>query len=165
MDNFFETPILFITFNRPDTTKRVFEAIKKIKPKKLFISADGPRENKVGEKQKCLTVRSIFDNIDWDCEVKTLFQEKNLGCKIAATTAVTWFFQSVEEGIIIEDDCLPNKSFFLFCQKMLATYRKHEAIMHISGTNFQFGNKRGEASYYFSRCIHMWGWATWRRAW
>jgi len=165
MNNNFEVPILFIVFNRPDTTKRVLEAIGKIKPSKLFIAADGPRKNKIGGKEKCEEVRNICKKIDWECEVFTLFQEENLGCKIGATTAVNWFFQNVSEGIILEDDCLPNQSFFTFCKEMLEKYRDNEKIMHISGTNFQFGNKRGEASYYFSRCVHMWGWATWKRAW
>jgi len=165
MNNNFEVPILFIVFNRPDTTKRVLEAIGKIRPSKLFIAADGPRKNKIGEKEKCEEVRNICKKIDWECEVFTLFQEKNLGCKIGATTAVNWFFQNVSEGIILEDDCLPNQSFFTFCKEMLEKYRDNEKILHISGTNLQYGNKREEASYYFSRYIHMWGWATWKRAW
>jgi len=159
------TPILFLIFNRPDTTKKVFNAIRQAKPKQLFVAADGPRENKEGEKEKCEQVRKILEQVDWDCEVKTLFRDKNLGCKIAVSSAIDWFFKNVEEGIILEDDCLPSQSFFWFCQELLEYYRNDTRIMHISGDNFQFGRKRGEGSYYFSKYSHVWGWATWRRAW
>ena len=159
------TPVLFLIFNRPDTTQRVFNAIRQAKPKQLFIAADGPREGKEGEKEKCEQAREIIEQVDWDCEVRTLFREKNLGCKIAASSAIDWFFENVEEGIILEDDCLPSQSFFWFCQELLKYYREDTRIMHISGDNFQFGRIRGEGSYYFSKYNHIWGWATWRRAW
>ncbi len=165
MNNTFKTPILFIIFNRPETTTRVFEEIRKIKPEKLYIAADGPRENKPEENKICNEVRKIATRIDWECEVKTLFQKKNLGCKVGVSTAINWFFDNVEQGIILEDDCLPNESFFIFCETMLERYKNEDKIMHISGTNFQFGNTRGEASYYFSQCTNIWGWATWKRAW
>lgn len=161
----FATPILFIVFNRPDTTRRVFEVIRKVKPSRLYIAADGPRETVASDKYRCEEVRSIKDSVDWDCEVKVLFQEKNLGCKKGPITAIDWFFKNEEEGIILEDDCLPNASFFTFCSDLLKRYRDNNTIMHISGNNFQQGNKRGEASYYFSKYSHSWGWATWRRAW
>ncbi len=103
--------------------------------------------------------------IDWKCEVKTLFRENNLGCKIAVSEAITWFFDNVEEGIIIEDDCLPSPDFFPFCEELLKKFRDNEKIMHISGANYQFGKKHGAASYYFSIYPHIWGWASWRRAW
>jgi hypothetical protein len=160
-----KTPILFIIFNRPKTTKEVFEVIKQIKPKQLFIAADGPRLNKEDEKEKCKEVRKTVTNIDWNCEVKTLFREKNLGCKLGVSSAINWFFENVEEGIILEDDCVPNKSFFYFCDELLNRYRDSEKIMHISGSNLQFGEKFGTSSYYFSHCPHVWGWATWKRAW
>lgn len=162
----FDIPILFIVFNRPDTTKLVFEKIKKIKPKKLFVSADYYRESKLGEKEKCDEVRKfILDNIDWECEVFTKFNNKNLGCKYAVSSAIDWFFDNVEKGIILEDDCLPSDSFFEFCRVNLDYYQNDERIMHIGGTNFQNGNKRGNSTYYFSKFVHVWGWATWRRAW
>jgi hypothetical protein len=159
------TPVLFLIFNRPDTTKRVFSEIKKAEPKKLFIAADGPRKDKEGEKEKCEQARKIIKDVNWDCEVKTLFRDRNLGCKIAVSSAIDWFFKNVEEGIILEDDCLPAQSFFWFCQELLNHYRNDMRIMHISGNNFQFGNKRGKGSYYFSIYPHVWGWATWKRAW
>jgi len=158
-------PILFLIFNRPDTTQKVFNAIRQAKPKQLFIAADGHREDKEGEKEKCKQAKKIIEQVDWDCELKTLFRDKNLGCKIAVSSAINWFFENVEEGIILEDDCLPNQSFFWFCQELLEYYRNDTRIMHISGDNFQFGRKRGEGSYYFSKYSHIWGWATWRRAW
>ena len=160
-----KTPLLLIVFNRPEETFRVFEQIRKAQPEKLFIAADGPRENKIGENEKCQAVRTITDKIDWKCEVIRLFQDKNLGCKIAVSSALTWFFKNVEEGIILEDDCLPSPDFFTFCEDLLEKYRNNAKIMHISGANYQFGKKYGNASYYFSNYPHIWGWASWRRAW
>ncbi len=159
------TPILFLIFNRPDTTIRVFSKIKETRPAKLYIAADGPRPGKAGEIEACNKTREIAQLIDWPCEVKTLFRENNLGCKMAVSSAIDWFFEQEEEGIILEDDCMPGASFFSFCEKLLEKYRHDERIMHISGDNFQFGEKRGHASYYFSRFNHVWGWASWRRAW
>lgn len=162
----FETPILFLIFNRLDTTIKVFEAIKKQKPKYLFIAADGSRKDKAGEFEKCQETRDIVMNgIDWDCEVKTLFRSENLGCGRAVSSAITWFFENVEEGIILEDDCLPNPDFFSYCSVMLEHYRKSEQVMFISGDNFQDGIKRSKYSYYFSAYSHVWGWASWKRAW
>lgn len=158
-------PVLFLLFNRPDTTLRVFDSIRKVKPAKLYVAADGPRENKPGEDEKCQETRSIIKQIDWECDVHTLFREKNSGCKRAISSSIDWFFENVEEGIVLEDDCLPDESFFWFCQELLARYRDDNRIMHIGGTNFQSGQERGDGSYYFSRYSHIWGWAGWRRAW
>jgi hypothetical protein len=144
---------------------RVFEQIRIARPRRLFIAADGPREGNAEDSVKCEQARSCINNIDWECEVHTLFREKNIGLKESISSAVDWFFDNVEEGIILEDDCLPAKSFFGFCENLLDKYRDDERIMMIDGTNFQFGRKRGEASYFFSRVAGIWGWATWRRAW
>lgn len=162
-----KTPILFIIFNRPETTKKVFETIRKYKPTELFIAADGPRANKIGEKERCEEARKITEKIDWPCKVKRLYRNRNLGCKNAVSSAITWFFKNVEEGIILEDDCLPDDSFFDFCNILLKKYRRDTNITHISGNNYQDGIHRGEtyASYYFSKYPHDWGWATWKRAW
>jgi hypothetical protein len=159
------TPILFIVFNKADTTKKVFDAIRTVKPKKLFIAADGPRPNRKDDEENCKQVKAIFSNIDWDCEVKTLFRDKNLGCKVAVSSAIDWFFQNVEEGIILEDDTLPDPSFFKYCEELLSYYKNDERIMLISGDNFQFGKHTTKHSYYFSMFNHIWGWASWRRAW
>jgi len=160
----FATPILFVVFNRPDLTEIVFERIREIKPTKLFIAADGPRENKPGENQKCDQTRAIVAKIDWECEVKTLFQEKNLGCRIGVSTAINWFFEEVEEGIILEDDCLPNASFFNYCADLLRYYENDPEVMHIGGNNFR-PRYQSSKSYYFSKYSNIWGWATWKRAW
>ena len=165
MNNGLATPILLIIFNRPDTTEKVFNEIKKIKPKKLFVSADGPRENKPGEKEKCQDARKIIDRVDWRCEVYKKYSAVNLGCKIAVSSGLNWFFKNVEQGIILEDDCLPAQSFFKFCEELLEKYKNNEKIMMISGDNFQNSRQRGDGSYYFSKFSHIWGWATWRRAW
>lgn len=165
MNTSFHTPILFLIFNRPDTTERVFEIIRKIKPKKLFVSADGPRPDKRGEKEKCEQTRKIIERVDWDCEVYKNFSEENLGCKKGVVKGINWFFENVEEGIIIEDDCILDNTFFTFAETMLKRYRDDERIMHIGAANFQDGRKRSDASYYFSKFCHVWGWATWRRAW
>lgn len=154
-----------MVFNRPDTTKQVFEAIRQAKPRRLYVAADGPRADKAGEAEKVEQARRIATQVDWECEVKTLFRDKNLGCRVGVSSAIDWFFENEEEGIILEDDCLPSQSFFWFCEELLEKYRDDERIMHISGDNFQNGLKRGNVAYYFSKISHIWGWATWRRAW
>lgn len=162
----FNIPILFLIFNRPDTTQRVFEEIKKQKPKYLFVAADGARSDSLEDAQKCKRARDIvLDGIDWDCEVKTLFRDENLGCGVAVSAAITWFFENVEQGIILEDDCLPHPSFFVFCETLLEKYKDDENVYGISGDNFQDGLQSGDASYFFSNYCYIWGWATWRRAW
>jgi hypothetical protein len=165
MKNGATTPVLLLVFNRPDTTQVVFDAIRKARPARLYVAADGPREGRPGEKDLCTSTRATATNVDWPCDVHTLFRDRNLGCKVAVSSALDWFFQHEEEGIILEDDCVPDKSFFTFCQELLSYYRTDQRIMHISGDNFQAGNIRGTGSYYFSRYSHVWGWASWRRAW
>jgi hypothetical protein len=161
-----QTPILFLIFNRPEPALQVFEEIRKQQPERLFIAADGPRLNKAGEEILCeQTKKSILQRIDWDCEVNTLFRTNNLGCGKAVSGAIDWFFDHVEEGIVLEDDCLPDPTFFSFCTELLFRYRTDEKILHIGGTNYQMGIERGNASYYFSHYTHIWGWASWRRAW
>jgi hypothetical protein len=160
-----KSPILFLIFNRPDVTTLVFEQIRKAKPSRLYIAADGPRKGKIGEAERCGETRKIATDIDWECEVKTLFREENLGCKYAVSSSISWFFDKEEEGIVLEDDCLPNEDFFLFCDELLVKYRSETRIKHIGGCNLQFGKKWGEDSYYFSNLTHVWGWASWRRVW
>lgn len=164
MDDRFNIPILFIVFNRPELTRQVFGEIKKIKPAKLFIAADGPRTAISDDIKKCRETREIIKEVDWPCDLKTLFQEKNLGCKIGEATAIDWFFSNVPEGIILEDDTLPNSSFFHFCGELLGRYRDDEKIMAICGTNLA-GSWDTPYSYIFSKYFHSWGWAGWRRAW
>ena len=161
-----KTPILFLIFKRLDTTKQVFEQIRKVKPPKLYIAADGPRQNVEGEVEKCKAVREyVLSNIDWDCKVKTLFREKNLGCGRAVSEAITWFFEQEEKGIILEDDVVPSLSFFWFCEELLERYKSDMRIWHIGGCNFQDGKVRGDGDYYFSAINHIWGWASWADRW
>lgn len=159
------TAVLFLIYKRPDTTKQVFEAIRRAKPPRLYVAADGPKPDVPGEAEKVQQVRDIVLNgVDWDCEVKTLFRDKNLGCKYGVSGGITWFFEHEEEGIILEDDTLPSQSFFWFCQELLVYYKNDSRVMTISGDNFQ-NRQRTTYSYYFSRYMHCWGWASWRRAW
>lgn len=158
-------PILFLIFNRPDLTQQSFASIREAQPKQLFIAADGPRPDREGEAALCEETRSIVAEVDWECDVKTLFREENLGCRQAVSSAISWFFEHVEEGIILEDDCVADPTFFPFCADLLTRYRDDERVMCITGNNFQQGRIRGTASYYFSVYNHCWGWATWRRAW
>ena len=160
------TAVLFLVFNRLDTTKQVFEAIREAKPPKLYIAADGARESKEGEDKKVQEVRDfILSNIDWDCEVKTLFRDNNLGCKMAVSSAIDWFFQNEEMGIILEDDCLPSQSFFWFCEELLERYKDDMRIGQISGFNYGYKNKDLKYDYFFSKYPMIWGWASWRNRW
>jgi hypothetical protein len=163
----FEKPILFLIFNRPKETAKAFESIRHRRPKQLFIAADGPRFDKPKDIELCEKTRAIIEKIDWKCDVKTLFRADNLGCGKAVSQAISWFFEHVEEGIIIEDDCVANQSFFDFSALMLDKYRENEQIMHISGTNHLFNTQLipENNTYFFSAFNHLWGWATWRRAW
>ena len=164
--NHFElnTPVLFLIFNRPDTEQLTFNEIRKVKPKQLFVAADGPRTNKIGEKEKCKQARKIIDQVDWVCEVKTLCRDSNLGCKMAVSSAIDWLFEHVDMGIILEDDVVPSKTFFRYCQELLLEYKDDERIGMISGNN-HIGFSQGSDSYLFSLNKDIWGWATWRRAW
>ena len=166
MENFTVPPVLFVVFNRIKTVEKTFAAIRSAAPARLFIAADGPRENVPGESEKCEEVRNfILKNIDWDCEVKTRFLEKNLGCRKAVSSAVDWFFSEVEEGVILEDDCLPGADFFRYAAAALAFYRNDQKVMHINGSAFITPEDPGENCAYLYRYAHIWGWASWRRAW
>jgi hypothetical protein len=159
----FNKPILLIVFNRIDTTKRVFEQIRKIKPLKLYVASDGPRNE--SEKIKVLQVREfIMNNIDWNCEVKTRFRDENLGVLFALNDAINWLFSHEEDGIILEDDCLPSISFFRFCSELLDLYKVNKKIGVIQGFN-PFPKEDYQYSYFFSRYDLKWGWATWRDRW
>jgi hypothetical protein len=165
MNTSVKTPIAFFIFKRPDTTERVFEAIRQARPPKLLVVADGPRADRPDEPQLCGATRAVLDRIDWDCEVLTNYAETNLGCKNRVSSGLDWVFNQVEEAIILEDDCLPHPSFFAFCETLLDRYRYDERIFLISGQNVQMGRRVNEYDYYFSRYTHCWGWATWRRSW
>ena len=152
-----KVPVLLVIFNRPETTDKVFAAIKQYKPEKLYIASDGPRENKTNEEEIVISTRKIItENIDWPCEVKTLFREKNIGCGYGVSTAISWFLEQEEYGIILEDDCYPSPSFFPYCEELLLKYKDDDRIKMIGGNNFQKGNKRGDASYFFAHYPTVW---------
>ena len=159
-----QTAVLFLVFNRPDTTAQVFEAIRQAKPPRLYVAADGPRAGREGEAERVAKVREIATAVDWPCEVKTLFRTENVGCQHGPRQGIDWFFQHEEYGIILEDDCLPSQSFFWFCEAMLERFCGDESIMAVTGTNIT-RNLTFEADYFFSKYALMWGWASWRRAW
>lgn len=163
--NNFQVPILLIVFNRPDTTRLVLNAIRKVRPQQIFIAADGPRKNFPNDRKKCEETRDLINLIDWACDVKTLFHTDNLGCKRSPVSAINWFFENVDEGIILEDDCLPDKSFFYYCRYLLNEYRDDKRIMTIAGTNLLGEWNSQFQDYHFTYHMQVWGWATWKRAW
>lgn len=160
-----QTPVAFFIFNRPDTTERVFAEIAKARPPKLLVVADGPRPGRPGEEEKCAAARALIERVDWDCQVLKHYAEANLGLGSRMASGLDWIFRLVDEAVILEDDCLPHPTFFRFCQELLERYRDDKRVMTVSGNNFQFGRRRSQYSYYFSRYPFTWGWATWRRAW
>lgn len=161
----FEVPISFHIFNRPEVTKIVFDEIRKIKPKKLFITADGARRGNPDDEVKCQKTREIVSKIDWDCDLYTNFSDTNKGSFKSTSEGITWVFSHVDRAIILEDDCIPHSSFFTFCSELLEYYENDTRIALISGNNFQLGSNKTKESYYFSRYTHIWGWATWKRTW
>jgi len=160
-----QTPVVYIVFNRPEHTRKTFEVLRKQRPENLFIIADGPRSNHPSDDWKCSSVREIVDKVDWPCEVKRNYAEKNLGLKKRISSGLDWVFESVDRAIVLEDDCVANPDFFEFCNTMLEHYSNDERISVVTGNNFQRGFRHGDASYYFSKFSHCWGWATWKRAW
>ena len=160
-----KSPVLFLIFNRPETTRQVFESIRAARPPRLYVAADGPRPNREGEAELCAEVRRMATAIDWPCDIKTLFREENLGCRRAVSEGISWFFEQEEEGIIIEDDVHPVSSFFIFCDELLERYRTDDRVGTICGTNLVSGSNPPENGYSFSRYSSVWGWASWRRVW
>ena len=160
-----DTPVVFLVFNRPDATGRVFERIRIARPGKLFVVADGPRPDREGEGALCDEVRHIASKVDWHCEVFTNYSDENMGCRKRVISGLDWVFSQVEEAIILEDDCLPDPTFFAFCNELLERYRDDERIMHIGANASRYDGSLPLYSYYFSRYPHIWGWATWKRAW
>ncbi len=157
--------VVFLIFKRPDVTARVFEAIRKAKPARLLVIADAPRGDRPGEAEDCAATRAIIDGVDWECEVSRNYAEVNLGCAKRVSSGLDWVFDLVEDAVIIEDDCIPDPSFFQYCADLLHRYRDDQRIMSIAGSNFQFGQSVTPHSYYYSRYHDCWGWATWKRAW
>ena len=164
-DDISKVPVLFIIFNRPDTTAQVFEAIRRARPPRLYVAADGPRAGREGEIEKCALTRQITESVDWPCEVRRLYRDENLGCGKAVSSAITWYFENEEEGIILEDDCVPDPSFFPYCGAMLERYRNDDRVMMVAGSDYSLRPRVKGPSYYFATYFPIWGWATWRRAW
>ncbi|EDZ94635.1 glycosyl transferase family 2 [Limnospira maxima CS-328] len=160
-----ETPVIFIIYNRPQTTARVFEVIRQVKPRQLLVIADGPRSDRPSDWQRCQATRKIVERVDWNCEILRNYSAENLGCRRRISGGLNWAFERVESALILEDDCIPDLTFFPFCEELLKRYDREPKVMAISGDNFQFGRRYTADSYYFSRYPHCWGWATWRRAW
>lgn len=162
-----KSAVLMIVFCRPDTTRKVFEAVRKARPPRLYIAADSPRMYKEGEKNRCEQVRKIFDDIDWPCKVYRRFRTENMGCSKGPYDAISWFFENEIEGVILEDDIIPIPDFFKFCDEMLEKYRHNDNVQSISGWSYFYDNCPSDYaySYYFSRMTSSWGWATWKRVW
>lgn len=160
------SPILLITFNRLEYTKKTFEPIRRAKPPRLYLASDGPREHVQGEDKTVQEIRDwLLNNVDWECEVYTRFLDKNSGgCEQGVTGAVTWFFSREKEGIVLEDDCVASSSFFVFCDELLERYREDKRIWHITGSSGNFIRYTNE-SYYFSKIMCCWGWASWADRW
>ncbi|RTQ48952.1 nucleotide-diphospho-sugar transferase [Hymenobacter gummosus] len=169
-DDLYQTPVLLLVFNRPDTTRQVLAALRRLRPARLYVAADGPRAHRPADAALCQQVRElVLAGVDWPCELRTRFSEVNLNCGLGPATAISWFFGHESEGIILEDDCLPTPAFFRFCAEMLSRYRHDTRVLHVGGNNFSREAQRpqpaGADSYYFSGQVNSWGWATWRRAW
>lgn len=155
--------VVFLVYRRPDLTARAFAEIRRARPEQLLVVADGPRG--ADEEARCAATRAIASAVDWPCKLHTNFADANLGCRRRVASGLTWAFGLVDEAVILEDDCLPDPSFFTFCTDLLDRYRHEKRVMAVTGDNFQDGRRRTKYSYYFSKYPHCWGWATWRRAW
>lgn len=160
-----ETPVALVLFRRPDRTRRVFEAIRRVGPKRLFLIADGPRSGDIEEARECEAARATVEDVDWRCEVTRDFAAENIGLKHRLPSGLDGVFQQVDRTIVLEDDCLPHETFFRFCDELLGRYADDERVMHVAGSQLLRDPPAWSASYHFSRYVHIWGWATWRRAW
>lgn len=160
------SPILLIVFNRPDTTQIVFDAIKKFRPPKLYVSADAPRKENRQDVINCSLVRQIVSDVDWDCVVKYRFLDDNIGCGYGPSSAISWVLENEDRVIVLEDDCVPAQAFFPYCDYLLEKFKDDERIWLISGRSHHpdFSMFR-KYDYIFSRYGHTWGWATWKRCW
>lgn len=157
-----KTPVLFVIFRRADLASRVFEEIRKARPEKLYVAADGPRDD--AESVFCKQARAVIDGIDWECNLQTKFQDHNVGCKDNVCKSISWVLEKEEDCIILEDDCLPGAGFFRYCSEMLDKYRLDETVGCIGGNNF-LGETLKSDRCLFTKYPFIWGWATWRRAW
>lgn len=164
-EGIYQAPIAYIIFNRPEQTERSFATLRKQRPARLYIIADGPRLDYPSDIERCQKAREIVQQIDWPCEVHKNYAAVNMGLKNRVSSGLDWVFQNEKRAIVLEDDCVAHPDFFRFCDALLDRYADDERVSVVTGNNFQNGQRRGDASYYFSRYPHCWGWATWRRAW
>jgi len=160
-----DTPVAFFIFNRPDLTRLTFQRIAEARPQRLFIVADGPRPNRPDDVANCEAARAAVADIGWPCEVMRNYSPRNLGCGQRVASGLDWVFARTDRAIVVEDDCLPAPEFFTFCHEMLERYADAPEVAAVAGTNFLTGRYEVAESYVFSRYCHLWGWATWRRAW
>lgn len=161
-----QTPVLLLLFNRPDYTRALLKQITPLSDAKIYIAVDGPRLNHPTDAENCAEVRKLVDTAPFKSkQVFKLYRDKNLGCRHGVKQAIDWFFSMEERGIILEDDCIPDPSFFPYCELLLEKYASAEHVFAISGDNFLLNTYRVPESYYFTRYFHAWGWATWKRAW
>ena len=158
-----KTPVVLIIYHRPQKTTNVINSLREVKPSQIFVIADGPKDKQ--DVEKCKKTRDLINSIDWKCEIYKNYSPKNLGLRKRVVTGLDWVFSKVDKAIILEDDLVIDKSFYVFCEQMLEKYKNNERVISISGNNFLFGRSNIENSYFFSRHIYSWGWATWRRAW
>jgi len=166
MDDSFNIPVVLLIFNRPKVTEELVRKLETIKPSKLYLIADGPRKSKKEDQELCSKTRKVIEKaINWKCEIKKKYSEKNQGCGICISSGLNWVFEQEEYAIILEDDCIPATSFFSFCEELLIKFRYDTRVMHICGSRWNLERIRPEVSYFFSKYSHVWGWATWRRAW
>lgn len=157
-----QIPVLLLFFNRKDTLFYVIEQIRKYKPSRLYIASDGPRSSVKNETQVVGEIRQfVLDSIDWECEVKTLFRDENLGCKKAVDEAIQWFFSLEEKGIVLEDDIVPSLNFFQFCEDALEFYKDEKYVSSIGGRNELGDFGYGKSDILFSSKFFCWGWASW----
>lgn len=162
----YKIPVLLVFFNREDVVLQTFERIREAQPAKLYLACDGARENRPEEKQTVDNLRNkVLSMVDWDCEVKTRFLDKNVGCSLGVNSAIDWLFENEEVGIVLEDDCVAQKSFFPFVEEMLERYKNDQRIGLIAGYNPIDDKCKIDGSYCFSKYKSTWGWATWRRVW
>lgn len=165
MKDLFNVPIALIFFTRPKTFAKVFEQVKKVRPKQLFLIQDGARANSPDDLEKIEACRKIAEDIDWECEVYKNYSEVNLGCGVRPSSGISWVFEHVDRAIILEDDCVPCESFFPYCEEMLEKYKDDERVAYVSGLN-HFGEwDCGDYSYFFAKTGAIAAWATWKRAW
>ncbi|TWU08264.1 glycosyltransferase family 2 protein [Stieleria varia] len=157
--------VVFLTFNRPDSAARALRHIRLAQPEHLFFVSDGARDDRPDEESLVRETRALVDTVDWPCRVHRIFAQQNMGCAQRVSSAVTKALETVDRVVVLEDDCVPDPTFFGYCQTLLDRYADDQRVMSITGNNFQLGRSRTECSYYFSKYAHCWGWATWRRAW